>query len=190
MTLEQAPKSFRREETSHVRTPRLRLKPKAPRSGYVDGAWWPRSDDLMTELADLIGVMLFRLGVVDRVTYHLDEWTRAPAELATDGRAVHLDGYHRHPPNTVEILDTNRNKVVLLVVPWHTDPDHAHAIVMAAAAPDNSSGVASLLTISGQESESRTTTSAAQQPRHGTERSTGRHRHRPEATGLPGDIPA
>src|SRR5690242_21739889 len=27
-------------------TPRLRLKPKAPQTGYVDGAWWPRSDDL------------------------------------------------------------------------------------------------------------------------------------------------
>jgi len=37
MTLEQAGKSFRRDETPRVRTPRLRLKPKAPRSGYVDG---------------------------------------------------------------------------------------------------------------------------------------------------------
>lgn len=24
----------------------LRLKRKAPTTGYVDGAWWPRSDDL------------------------------------------------------------------------------------------------------------------------------------------------
>ncbi|MFF0147938.1 DUF5994 family protein [Amycolatopsis sulphurea] len=23
--------------------PRLRLKPEAPTTGYVDGAWWPRS---------------------------------------------------------------------------------------------------------------------------------------------------
>ena len=29
---------------------RLRLKPKAPRTGYVDGAWWPRSHDLAAEL--------------------------------------------------------------------------------------------------------------------------------------------
>jgi Family of unknown function (DUF5994) len=34
-------------------TPRLRLKPKAPQSGYVDGAWWPHSEDLTAERPDL-----------------------------------------------------------------------------------------------------------------------------------------
>jgi hypothetical protein len=182
MTLEQARKSIRRDETPFVRTPRLRLKPKAPRSGYVDGAWWPRSDDLTTELPDLIGVMSFRLGVIDRVTYNLGEWTRAPAELATGGRAVHIDGDQRHQPNTVQVLDANRNKIVLLVVPWHTEPDHAHTIVMAAAAPNNASSVDSLLMISEQERESRTRITAARQRREsrdGTEGSTSRHRHRP-----------
>ena len=32
-----------RRHTPPVHTPRLRLKPKAPQSGYVDGAWWPHS---------------------------------------------------------------------------------------------------------------------------------------------------
>ena len=134
----------------------MRLKPKASRSGYVDGAWWPRSDDLTTELPDLIAVLGFRLGPVDRGAYNIDEWTRAPVELATGGRAVHLDGHHRQPPNTVEVQDTNRNRMALLVVPSQTDPDHAHAIVMAAAAPNNSSpvGVDTLLEISEQEGRS------------------------------------
>jgi hypothetical protein len=30
--------------TQDLSTPRLRLKRKAPITGYVDGAWWPRSD--------------------------------------------------------------------------------------------------------------------------------------------------
>ena len=38
-------------------TPRLRLKRKAPRTGYVDGAWWPHSDDLAAELPDLLAVL-------------------------------------------------------------------------------------------------------------------------------------
>ena len=151
MAREQARDSFRRHNTRGLHTPRLRLQPKASRSGYVDGAWWPRSDDLTTELPDLIAVLGFRLGPVDRVAYNVDEWTRAPVELATGGRAVHLDGHHRQPPNTVEVQDTNRNKMALLVVPSQTDPDHAHAIVMAAAAPNNSSTVDTLL-----ESASRT----------------------------------
>jgi hypothetical protein len=31
-----------RDQTPPEHTPRLRLKPKAPQTGYVDGAWWPR----------------------------------------------------------------------------------------------------------------------------------------------------
>src|ERR1700754_5356278 len=84
-------------------TPRLRLKPKAPQSGYVDGAWWPRSDDLAAELPDLLAVLSVRLGRIDRVMYNLDEWAEAPAKVATGGRRVRLDGYRRQPAHTVEV---------------------------------------------------------------------------------------
>jgi hypothetical protein len=126
-------------------TPRLRLKPKAPRSGYVDGAWWPRSDDLAAELPDLLAVLSVRLGRIDRVMYNLNEWAKAPAKLATGGRRVRLDGYRRQPINTVEVLGLNRNRIVLLVVRPNADPDGAHATLMAAAAPSNDSTVDSLL---------------------------------------------
>ena len=83
MTLDQARKSFRQHDTPRVPTPRLRLKPKGPPSGHVDGAWWPRSDDLTTELPDLIAVLSFRLGEIDRVTYNFNEWIEAPAQFTT-----------------------------------------------------------------------------------------------------------
>ncbi len=156
MTLEPARSSSTRDGTPDVRTPRFRLKPKAHGSGYVDGAWWPRSDDLMTELPDLIAVLSVRLGAISRVMYNLSEWTTTPSELATGGRAVRLDGYRRQPPNTLEVLDAEGNKIVLLVVPVHTDADPAHAIVMAAAASGNVSSVDTLLMISVKDRESRT----------------------------------
>ena len=62
---------------------------------------------------------------------------------------------------TATDADTNRNKMVLLVVPSQTDPDHAHAIVMAAAAPNNSSPVDTLLEISQQDRGSRRRATAA-----------------------------
>ena len=126
-------------------TPRLRLKPKALHSGYVDGAWWPRSDDLAAELPDLLAVLSVRLGRVDRVTYNVNEWAKAPRKLATGGRRVRLDGYQRQPTNTVEVLGLNRNRIALLVVPPNADPDQAHATLMAAATPSNDSTVDSLL---------------------------------------------
>lgn len=32
---------------------RLQLKPEGPTTGFVDGAWWPRSRDLAAELPSL-----------------------------------------------------------------------------------------------------------------------------------------
>jgi hypothetical protein len=126
-------------------TPRLRLKPKAPTSGYVDGAWWPHSDDLPAELPDLLAVLSVRLGPIDRVIYNVGEWTQPPAKLQIGGRVVRLDAYHRQPVNTIEVLGVNRDKVVLLVVPARTDPDFAHATMMAAATPNNDSTTVRLL---------------------------------------------
>ena len=133
------------QRNSPEHTPRLRLKPKAPHSGYVDGAWWPRSDDLVAELPDLLAVLSVRLGSIDRVMYNLDEWAKVPAKLATGGRRVRLDGYQRQPKNTVEVLGLNRNRIALLVARPNADPDQAHATLMAAAAPSNDSTVESLL---------------------------------------------
>jgi hypothetical protein len=132
-------------------TPRLRLKPKAPHGGYVDGAWWPRSDDLAAELPDLLAVLSVRLGRIDRVMYNLNEWAKASRKLATGGRRVRLDGYLRQPTNTVEVLGLNRNRIALLVVPPNTDPDQAHATLMAAATPSNDSTVDSLLASSARD---------------------------------------
>ncbi len=145
MTLTQDRTDVGQRNSPPEHTPRLRLKPKAPRSGYVDGAWWPRSDDLAAELPDLLAVLSVRLGRIDRVMYKLDEWAKASAKLATGGRRVRLDGYRRQPTHTVEVLGLNRNRIALLVVPPNADPDGAHDTLMAAAAPSNDSTVDSLL---------------------------------------------
>ena len=70
--------------------PRLRLKRKAAMTGYVDGAWWPRDDDLTTELPDLLAVLSVRLGAVARVTYNLAEWAEAPRKVPIGGRIIRL----------------------------------------------------------------------------------------------------
>ena len=163
MTLQKSNTNVARRQTPPERTPRLRLKPKAPLSGYVDGAWWPHSDDLTAELPDLLAVLSVRLGPIDRVIYSLNEWAKAPKKLATDGRTVRLDGYRLQPLNTVEVLGLNRNKIVLLVVPQQTDPDQARTTLMAAAGPDNASTVDSLLTISVRNRETRTRAAAARE---------------------------
>ena len=165
MTLQYAGNDVGQQPITHVRTPRLRLKPKAPESGYVDGAWWPHSDDLTAELPDLLAVLSVRLGRIDRVLYKLGEWATAPATLITGGQVVHLDGYRYQPVNTVEVLGLDRSKIVLLVVAAHTDPDDAHTTMMAAAGPNNASSIEDLLSISLHDRHSRIPPSVAAQER-------------------------
>jgi hypothetical protein len=145
MTLQQGRSATRSKRTPPEKTPRLRLKPKAPTSGYVDGAWWPHSEDLPTELPDLVAVLSVRLGAIDRVIYNVNEWAKAPAKVSIGGRMIRLGAYQRQPVNTIEVIGLNRTKVVLLVVPARTDPAHAHDIMMVAAAPKNASTIDGLL---------------------------------------------
>jgi hypothetical protein len=161
MTLQIPRSEAERHGAPPSHTPRLRLKPKAPHTGYVDGAWWPRSDDLTVELPDLLAVLSVRLGPIDRVIYHLSEWATAPAKFATGGGTVRLGGFRYKPVNTVEVLGLNRDRIVLLVVPPHTDPDDAHTTMMAAAGPNNAATVDGLLRISLPDRETRTQAAAA-----------------------------
>lgn len=148
MTPQEAQPQAGRQYIPPDHTPRLRLKPKAPVSGYVDGAWWPHSDDLTKELPDLLAVLSVRLGAIDRVIYRISEWATATTKLATGGRRVRLDGYSRQPINTLEVIGVDRKTILLLVVPPYTDPDHAHSTLMAAATPDDIRTVDDLLMVS------------------------------------------
>lgn len=149
--------------TQDVRAPRLRLKPTGHGSGYVDGAWWPHSDDLTQELPGLIAALSVHLGAISCVMYNDTEWRTTTAEPLSGGCAVRLDGYPGQPPNTVEVFDSQGNTTALLVVPFSSHPDHAHSIVMAAAAPGNASSVDTLLMISLKDQEGRTKRNAARE---------------------------
>jgi Family of unknown function (DUF5994) len=127
-------------------TPRLRLKPKAPTTGHVDGAWWPHSDDLADELPDLLAVLSVRLGAIERVLFNLNQWAKVPRRLRVGGREVRLDGYNLQPINTVQIMGNGGEKLLLLVIPPSTSPEAAHDAMMTAAAPQNASTVSDLLT--------------------------------------------
>ncbi len=145
MTLQRGQTSTESTHTRPLITPRLRLKPKGSTAGSVDGAWWPHSDDLPSELPDLLAVLSVRLGPIDRVTYNFADWATAPTKFPTGDDMVGLRGYYQQSGNTIQVVGINRTKLALLVVPTRTDPEHAHDIMMSAAAPDNASSIDGLL---------------------------------------------
>lgn len=96
---------------------RLWLKPEAPVTGYVDGAWWPRSRDLTTELAALAKVLAVRLGSIERVAYALSTWDTATSKADVDGVRVRLEGFTYEDQNVIHMTGSNGDRISLLVVP-------------------------------------------------------------------------
>jgi hypothetical protein len=81
--------------------------------------------------------------------YNLAEWAKVPRRLTTGGRAVRLDGYQRQPVSTLQVLGANGgDRILLLVIPPHSEPGAAHDAMMTAAAPGNASTVNDLLAAS------------------------------------------
>jgi Family of unknown function (DUF5994) len=123
---------------------RLRLKPRGPVSGFVDGGWWPRSRDLPAELPALLAVLAVRLGAVERVSYHLEDWGPVPRRITVDGRLVRLAGYRSLHPATIDVLSAG-HRVTLLVVPPETTAHTAHGVLMAAGRRANTDRIDALL---------------------------------------------
>ena len=126
--------------------PRLRLKPKEPTTGYVDGAWWPRSGELAGELPALLAVLAVRLGRIERVTYPLATWALARRRLVVDGAVVRLEGFRSQHADTVTVVGTSgTHRLTLLVVPPDTESVFAHRVLMAAAHRENDDTIETLL---------------------------------------------
>jgi hypothetical protein len=126
-------------------TLRLRLKPKAPTTGHVDGAWWPRSKDLSAELPALLAVLTVRLGLITRATYNLAAWSPAARRLDVEGHAVRLEGFRSQPADIVTVVGRDRHRLTLLVVPPDTSPLNAHHTMMTASQRGNADSVEALL---------------------------------------------
>jgi Family of unknown function (DUF5994) len=123
---------------------RLSVKPDAPVTGFVDGAWWPASRDLAAELPALAAELATRLGRVESVSYNISAWDATPRKITVDGAAVRMAGYRTQDHDTVDVI-SDRRLLTLLVVPPETDPQAAQDALAAASGIGNTDGVEALL---------------------------------------------
>lgn len=129
--------------TSGETGPRLQLKPSAATTEHVDGAWWPRSASLSTELPALLEALSDRLDRVVLVGYHVSGWQEAPAQVEYDGRPVRLDEFRSDAPHTLLLIGTDGQRIALLVVAANTPQATAHRMLLTASQPaEDSAGEA------------------------------------------------
>jgi hypothetical protein len=127
-------------------SPRLSLKAGLKTSGYVDGAWWPGSLDLASEIPALVGQLADRWGAVDRVSYELAAWLPAVRQVESGGRRVRLDSFTgRRPSDSIRVIGAGRPTLTLLVIPPATDPQEAVEMLRCAGSEGNEQTVDDLL---------------------------------------------
>jgi hypothetical protein len=130
--------------TTPTDTSRLSVKPDAPTTGFVDGAWWPASRDLAAEVPALAAELTDRLGPIQSVSYRIGAWDPVPRKITVGTAAVRMAGYRTQDHDTVDVIG-DRRRLTLLVVPPETDPRAAQDALAAASGVGNTDDVATLL---------------------------------------------
>lgn len=123
---------------------RLKMKPQAAVSGYVDGAWWPHSRELPAELPALLDRLSDQLGPVERVGYNLNDWERADRKIHANGKMIRLGGFRFQHPNTVDVISAH-HRLTLLVIPPTSDEHTARQAMDHAASSGDTHTVEELL---------------------------------------------
>jgi hypothetical protein len=131
------------------RTAPIALKPAHRSTGFVQGGWWPLTDQLYIELRLLLAALSSRSETIERVLYDENSWASASLRMEFRGHSVILEP-STSSPNTLTVSGKKFGTLALLVVPPDTDPAAAHAAVMAAADPDDASTAGELLAIGMQ----------------------------------------
>ncbi|MEV8530027.1 DUF5994 family protein [Streptomyces sp. NPDC052000] len=129
------------------REPPARVALKAPGTspGLLDGAWWPRSRDLLRELPALIDVLDPRWARITHICVNPRLWPVVPRKIPVTGHVVKAGWFKaEQDPHKLLLLSYTAGRWDLLVVPPET-PAPAAARLMAAA----TDGTGPQLTASG-----------------------------------------
>lgn len=110
-----------------TRTPRLLLRDRDEESGGVDGVWWPRTDNLTTELHDLVTTLTPRLGATARISFDWNSLSLSQRRIdAPDGIQV-TGPLPDQPPHVMYAFGPHEQRLRLLVIDPATNADLADA---------------------------------------------------------------
>ncbi|MER5184674.1 DUF5994 family protein [Streptomyces sp. NPDC002896] len=113
---------------------RLRLAPHGGLPRPIDGAWWPRSYDLLAELPRLLAGLPRAWGHISSVTVNGAKWSATPGRMLVFNQVVRLRRtLAASAPHTVVLLAPGRGRRDLLVVPPDTTEEAAEPLMAAAA---------------------------------------------------------
>ncbi|MFD8305022.1 DUF5994 family protein [Streptomyces sp. NPDC059690] len=113
---------------------RLRLAPHGDLARSIDGAWWPRSYDLLAELPCLLAGLPGTWGQITSVTVNGALWPVTPGRMLVFNEVVRVcRTLAASAPHTIVLLAPGKGRWDLLVVPPDTTEESAEPLMAAAA---------------------------------------------------------
>ena len=130
-----------------TRTARLRLRNPASLDGYVDGAWWPRTRDLPTELSLLLDDLTIDGHPVSRVIFNRSFWSASVRQILVGDHVVRLGGFTTPGTNMVNFIDNtgSRRRLDVLVIDPDADPSFAERALELASTTGNALRAADII---------------------------------------------
>ncbi|WP_042163680.1 DUF5994 family protein [Streptomyces sp. NBRC 110035] len=113
---------------------RLTLKTDGTSRGLLDGAWWPRSRDLLSELPALTDMLDPLWGRITRIAVNPTYWPVVPRRVPVHGHLVKVGWFTREiDPHKLLLLSYRTGRWDLLVVPPETGAESAARLMAAAS---------------------------------------------------------
>ena len=110
-----------------TRTPRLLLRARGDESGGVDGAWWPRTSNLTSELHDVINALTERLGATRRLSFDWNAHSISQRNIDRPDGVQVTGPLPEQPPDIMYVFGTDGRRLQLLIIPPDTAADDAFA---------------------------------------------------------------
>ncbi|MET9889110.1 DUF5994 family protein [Streptomyces sp. NPDC006465] len=125
---------------------RLALKTDGASRGLLDGAWWPRSRDLPSELPALVRTLDPLWGRITRIAVNPRYWPVVPHKVPVDGHVVKVGWFTPEiDPHKLLLLSYGTGRWDLLIIPPETGAASAARLMRAASDHDGPPLTASAL---------------------------------------------
>lgn len=148
-TISRPPRPPLRTVPFRAPTARLALRSESPSAAgraELDGAWWPCSRDLTSELSGLADMLDPLWGRITRIAVSPRHWPVLPATIFVNGHAVKISWFTSElDPHEILLLSYTAGRWDLLVIPPETGAPAAARLMTAASADTGTTMTATAL---------------------------------------------